>query len=113
MNKKATNKSETSVKQLMRVVATLFGIIFVLSGFEHLEKHGSLGMSIAYIVIGIAAFGWVILSFLDDRRARIREEKLEEARIMAEILSAPLAKYNDEEEALEKATQILEKKYGK
>ena len=92
----------------------LMVVLFILSGFEHYEKTGRIGMSVAYIVIGLLALGWVVLSFLDDRRERIRKEKLEEAERIAEILSAPLSKFNDEERtAYEKALEALEKKYEK
>ncbi len=112
--KSSNNKNNTdrSPKQAIRAFVVLMVVLFILSGFEHYEKTGRIGMSAAYIVIALIAFGWVILSYLDDRRERIRKEKLEEAERIAEILSAPLAKFNDEERAAyEKALDTLEKKY--
>ncbi len=109
----SNNKNEISVKQAARVLVLLFGVISVLSGFEHYEKSGQIGMTAAYIVFGVCCLGWVILSFLDDRRERIRKEKLEDAKRIAEILSAPLSKYSDDKDAYEKALDALEKKYGK
>ena len=95
------------------LLSLCFTVIFTMSGFEHYEKTGRIGMSAAYIVMGVCCLGWVILSYLDERRARIRKEKPEEAERIAEILSAPLARYDDEKVAYEKALEALEKKYGK
>ena len=109
------NKEEkrASVLHAGWLLALCFTVIFIMSGFEHYENTGRIGMSAAYIVMGVCCIGWVILSYLDERRARIRKEKLEEAARIAEILSAPLAKYDDEKVAYEKALEALEKKYGK
>ncbi len=110
-NNKGNNK--LSVAQCLRLFAILFGIISIFSGFEHYEKTERIGFTAAYIVVGVCCLGWAILSYLDERRARIRKEKLEEAQKIAEILSAPLSKYDDEGAAYERALEALEKKYGK
>ena len=70
-------------------------------------------MTAAYIVFGIMAFGWLVFSFLDERREEIRKEILEDAERIAKILVAPLDKYDNSDEAVEKALKTLEKKYNK
>ena len=106
-----TERDIILLKRALRLGALLFAVIFTLSGFEHYEKTGKLGMTCAYIVIGILALGWACLSFLDERRERIRKEKIEDAERIAKILSAPLDKYEDRNEAVDKVIRELEKKY--
>ena len=115
-NNSTKNNKENAKTPAIHVgwmLALCFAVISTMSGFEHYEKNGRMGMTVAYIVIGACCLGWVILSYLDERRARVRKEKLEEAQKIAEILSAPLSKYDDEGTAYEKALETLEKKYGK
>ncbi len=109
--KKNTDKNDPTVKRAIQALALMMGFLAVISGFDHYERTGALGMTLAYIVFGVGAVIGVIITFLDERRERIRKEKLEDAERLAEILSAPLSKYNEEEMSLEKAVQALEKKY--
>lgn len=111
MKSQNTSNNKLSNKVLARVVALLFGTLFILSGFEHYENHGSLGMTLAYIILGIGALGYAVLSFFDERRERIRKEKIEDAERIAKILSTPISELDDSDEALDKVIKGLEGKY--
>lgn len=100
-------------KTAARVLVLIFAVLFILAGFEHYEKTGAIGMTVAYIIFGFMAFGWLAISFLDERREKIRKEKIEDAERIAKILAAPLDKYDNSDEAVEKALKALEKKYEK
>ena len=110
-SKKKAEAREISKKNAARLFGIWFGIAFVLAGFEHYEKGGSLGMSAAFILFGIAGFGFVAFSLLDERRERIRQEKIEDAERIAKILSTPLEKYEDNDEVLDKEARSAAKKY--
>lgn len=114
MKPQRSNKRDAAqIKTVSRLLVVIFAVLFVLSGFEHYEKTGAIGMTAAYIVFGILALGWAALSFLDERREKIRKEKLEDAERIAKILAAPLDKYDNNDEAVEKVLEALEKKYDK
>lgn len=113
---KSQHNSKTNAiqkKTAARLLILIFAVLFILAGFEHYEKTGAIGMTAAYIIFGIMAFGWLVFSFLDERREKIRKEKLEDAERIAKILAAPLDKYDNSDEAVEKALKALEKKYEK